>query len=158
MNSSSISTPISSSSHSLLKPNNNPLLGNFLASKLCYLLKGRVSLTTRALLSATKESVLKGFHERRALKIISGLQNFNRHSCFSCYCCRQVTHLQVCVSSVDPVAFVAAVEAGALIVEIGNYDSFYEQGGVCSPEQTLNLTKETKRILPSVTLSVTKPP
>uniref|UniRef100_A0A2C9UH54 Uncharacterized protein ycf23 n=1 Tax=Manihot esculenta TaxID=3983 RepID=A0A2C9UH54_MANES len=145
MNSSSISTPISSSSHSLLKPNNNPLLGNFLASKLCYLLKGRVSLTTRALLSATKESVLKGFHERRALKIISGLQNFNRH----------ITHLQVCVSSVDPVAFVAAVEAGALIVEIGNYDSFYEQGGVCSPEQTLNLTKETKRILPSVTLSAT---
>ncbi|KAG8637418.1 hypothetical protein MANES_15G119900v8 [Manihot esculenta] len=129
MNSSSISTPISSSSHSLLKPNNNPLLGNFLASKLCYLLKGRVSLTTRALLSATKESVLKGFHERRALKV-----------------CRILTDI------------VASVVTAADKVEIGNYDSFYEQGGVCSPEQTLNLTKETKRILPSVTLSVTKPP
>ncbi|KAJ0083085.1 hypothetical protein Patl1_10173 [Pistacia atlantica] len=42
-------------------------------------------------------------------------------------------------------------------VEIGNYDSFYEKGIVFSPEQILNLTKETKRILPSVTLSVTVP-
>ncbi|KAJ0017363.1 hypothetical protein Pint_10015 [Pistacia integerrima] len=42
-------------------------------------------------------------------------------------------------------------------VEIGNYDSFYEKGIVFSPEQILNLTMETKRILPSVTLSVTVP-
>lgn len=68
-----------------------------------------------------------------------------------------LTSLPVCVSSVDPEAFPAAVEAGALMVEIGNYDSFYEMGVVFTPEQILNLTKETKRILPSVTLSVTVP-
>ncbi|KAK4361312.1 hypothetical protein RND71_020264 [Anisodus tanguticus] len=43
------------------------------------------------------------------------------------------------------------------MVEIGNYDSFYEKGLVFSPEQILNLTKETKRLLPSVILSVTVP-
>ncbi|KAK3432797.1 hypothetical protein EUGRSUZ_D00307 [Eucalyptus grandis] len=68
-----------------------------------------------------------------------------------------LTSLPVCVSSVDPAAFVAAVEAGALMVEIGNYDSFYETGVVFSPDQILNLTKETRRILPSMPLSVTVP-
>lgn len=68
-----------------------------------------------------------------------------------------LTSLPVCVSSVDPAAFPAAVEAGALMVEIGNYDSFYEMGLTFSPEQILHLTKETRRILPSITLSVTVP-
>ncbi|KAJ9135887.1 hypothetical protein P3X46_033012 [Hevea brasiliensis] len=178
MNSFSIFTQISSSSLTLLKPNNNPLLGNFLASKPCSPLKRRASSTTRALLSASKESVLRDFHERRALKIISGLHNFNKENVASVVTAADkggathvdiacdpelvklassLTSLPVCVSSVDPEAFLAAVEAGALMVEIGNYDSFYDKGVVFFPEQILNLTKNTKRILPSVTLSVTVP-
>eukprot|EP00262_Sarcandra_glabra_P006036 TRINITY_DN1805_c0_g3_i1.p2 TRINITY_DN1805_c0_g3~~TRINITY_DN1805_c0_g3_i1.p2 ORF type:complete len:173 (-),score=37.66 TRINITY_DN1805_c0_g3_i1:78-596(-) len=43
------------------------------------------------------------------------------------------------------------------MVEIGNYDSFYEMGRIFTPEQILKLTKETKRILPFITLSVTVP-
>lgn len=43
------------------------------------------------------------------------------------------------------------------MVEIGNYDSFYEMGILFSPDQILKLTKETKRLLPSVPLSVTVP-
>ncbi|MBA0778753.1 hypothetical protein Gotri_006574 [Gossypium trilobum] len=43
------------------------------------------------------------------------------------------------------------------MVEIGNYDSFYEAGVIFSPEQILKLTKETRSNLPSVTLSVTVP-
>ncbi|KAK7813304.1 uncharacterized protein CFP56_005562 [Quercus suber] len=110
--------------------------------------------------------------------IISGLQNFNRDNVASVVTAAEkggathvdiacdpdlvklainLTSLPVCVSSVDPAAFQAAVEAGALMVEIGNYDSFYEMGLVFSPEQILNLAKETKSILPSVTLSVTVP-
>uniref|UniRef100_A0A7N2LQ87 Uncharacterized protein ycf23 n=1 Tax=Quercus lobata TaxID=97700 RepID=A0A7N2LQ87_QUELO len=65
---------------------------------------------------------------------------------------KDVSLLQVCVSSVDPPAFRAAVEAGALMVEIGNNDSFYEMGFFF--RAVLNLAKETKSILPSVTLSV----
>ncbi|MBA0627476.1 hypothetical protein Godav_004987 [Gossypium davidsonii] len=43
------------------------------------------------------------------------------------------------------------------MVEIGNYDSFYEAGVIFSPEQILKLTKETRRNYPSITLSVTVP-
>lgn len=62
----------SPSSISSLKPNHNynPLLGA--ASKPCLLtLKRKTSFTTRALLSSTKESVLKDFRERTALKVLS---------------------------------------------------------------------------------------
>ncbi|GAV91851.1 DUF561 domain-containing protein [Cephalotus follicularis] len=177
----SIFVPISTSSdslHTLLRPYHNPLFGNFAASKPCSTLKRRASVNTRALLSATKELVLKDFKERRALKIISGLLNFDRDNVASVVTAAGkggathvdiacdpelvqlaigITSLPVCVSSIDPAAFPAAVDAGALMVEIGNYDSFYEMGIAFSPEQILNLTKETKRILPSVTVSVTVP-
>ena len=33
--------------------------------------------------------------------------------------------LPICVSAVDPKLFLAALDAGASMVEIGNYDSFY---------------------------------
>ncbi|GFY88610.1 hypothetical protein Acr_06g0005500 [Actinidia rufa] len=159
--SSSISIPMTSASHiytTILKPNQNPLLfGQSPLPKRLSLANGRVSLTPiRASLSAAKESVLKDFHERRALK------GGATHVDIACdpelvKLATTLTSLPVCVSSVDPKAFPAAVEAGALMVEIGNYDSFYEMGILFSPEQILNLTKETKRILPLVTLSVTVP-
>ncbi|KAJ8762072.1 hypothetical protein K2173_006736 [Erythroxylum novogranatense] len=173
------STISSSSFYTLLEPNHKPFIGHFIATKpSCSPLKKRAPLTTRALLSTSKETVLKDFHESRALKIISGLQNFNRDSVASVVTAADkggathvdiacdpelvklaisLTSLPVCVSSVDPAAFPAAVEAGAMMVEIGNYDSFYDAGIVFSMEQIINLTKETKRIIPFVTLSVTVP-
>ncbi|KAJ8616683.1 hypothetical protein MRB53_036055 [Persea americana] len=143
--------------------------------------KASISLTTtRASLSSsnTKATVLKEFHNGRALKIISGLHNLNKENVASVVTAADqggathvdiacdpelvklavsLTSLPICVSSVDPEAFPVAVEAGAQMVEIGNYDSFYEMGRLFSPEQILELTKETRRILPSVTLSVTVP-
>ncbi|KAK4768350.1 hypothetical protein SAY87_003491 [Trapa incisa] len=136
------------------------------------------STTTRAILSTSRELVLKDFQERRALKIISGLQNLDRDNVASVVTAADkggathidiacdpelvklaisLTSLPVCVSSVDPTAFAAAVEAGALMVEIGNYDSFYESGIIFSPEQILSMTRDTKTILPSIPLSVTVP-
>ncbi|XP_044497536.1 uncharacterized protein ycf23-like [Mangifera indica] len=178
---SSTCIPLSPSSHSLLlKPFHNPLLGAFPSAKKHHSssLKKAHSFTTTARLSSTKDSVLKDFHQRKALKIISGLQNFDRDNVASVVTAADkggathvdiacdpelvklavsLTSLPVCVSSVDAAQFLAAVDAGALMVEIGNYDSFYEKGIVFSPEQVLNLAKETKRILPSMTLSVTVP-
>ncbi|XVF27354.1 hypothetical protein REPUB_Repub14bG0100300 [Reevesia pubescens] len=173
---SSICMPISPSSNTCLKHSLNPFLGNFLPSKPYAPLRRSACVpTTKALLSTTEEAVLKDFHERRALKIISGLQNFDRDNVASIVTAADkggathvdiacdpelvklaisLTSLPVCVSSVDPAAFSAAVEAGSLMVDIGNYDSFYETCVVFSPEQ---LTKETRSILPSVTLSVTVP-
>ncbi|KAI5671247.1 hypothetical protein M9H77_11611 [Catharanthus roseus] len=135
-------------------------------------------VTTKAVLSDSKDAVLKHFRLRKAFKVISGLQNFNTdnvalvvtaadkggatHVDIACdpdlvKLATGLTSLPVCVSSVDPAAFPAAVEAGALMVEIGNYDSFYEMGLTFCPAQILYLTKETRRILPSIVLSVTVP-
>ncbi|KAG6385270.1 hypothetical protein SASPL_154101 [Salvia splendens] len=173
--SSSIFTP---SAQTVLKKNQTPLLLHHINASP---LQNRVSCKGRrvkALLSTTKQKILKEFHQRRALKIITGLQNFDKdnvaavvtaadkggatHVDIACdlELVRLATHLTslpVCVSSVDPSAFPAAVEAGALMVEIGNYDSFYEMGVVFSPDEIVNMTKETKRLLPSTVLSVTVP-
>ncbi|KAL6848931.1 hypothetical protein ACP4OV_021514 [Aristida adscensionis] len=128
--------------------------------------------------AASKDSVLRAFRENRALKIISGLQNFDRSSVASVVtaadkggathidiaCDRDLvklaldlTTLPICVSSVDPAAFHSAVQAGAKMVEIGNYDSFYEMGIEFTSEQVLNLTRETRKMFPDITLSVTVP-
>uniref|UniRef100_A0A452ZX54 Uncharacterized protein ycf23 n=2 Tax=Aegilops tauschii subsp. strangulata TaxID=200361 RepID=A0A452ZX54_AEGTS len=128
--------------------------------------------------AATKDAVLRPFRENRALKIISGLQNFDRsnvasvvtaadkggatHVDIACdqdlvKLARELTNLPICVSSVDPSSFQSAVEAGAQMIEIGNYDSFYDAGIEFSSEQILNLTRETRKILPDITLSVTVP-
>ncbi|KAL6618772.1 hypothetical protein ACP70R_033911 [Stipagrostis hirtigluma subsp. patula] len=108
--------------------------------------------------SVTKDGVLRAFRENRALKIISGLQNFDRSSVASVVTAADkggATH--ICVSSVDPAAFHSAVQAGAKMVEIGNYDSFYEMGIEFTSEQILKLTRETRKMLPDITLSVTVP-
>ncbi|KAG6387095.1 hypothetical protein SASPL_152278 [Salvia splendens] len=158
--SSSIFTP---SAQTVLKKNQSPLLlllhinaSSPLQKRVSC--KGRRASSPTALLSTTKEIILKEFHQTRALKIISGLQNFDKdnvaavvtaadkggatHVDIACdvELVRLATHLTslpVCVSSVDPSAFPAAVEAGALMI--------------------INMTKETKRLLPSTVLSVTVP-
>ncbi|PHT53649.1 hypothetical protein CQW23_08111 [Capsicum baccatum] len=66
------------------------------------------------------------------MKAISSTVIVNIYQIKSSFIC-----LQVCVSSVDPALFSAVVETGALMI--------------------LNLTRETKRLLPSVILSVTVP-
>ncbi|CAM8927130.1 unnamed protein product [Rhodiola kirilowii] len=125
-----------------------------------------------------KEFVLRHYQQRKALKVIAGLHNFDKenvaavvtaadkggatHIDIACdselvKLATSLTSLPICVSSVDPSAFLAAVDAGAHMIEIGNYDSYYEMGITFSPEEILNLTKQTKRLLPYVTLSVTVP-
>ncbi|XP_075476222.1 uncharacterized protein ycf23-like isoform X1 [Primulina tabacum] len=177
---SSIFTPVSPIIKTCLRPNQNPLIliDTTYPKRVSCARATKYITQTKALLSTTKERVLKDFQQRRALKIISGLQNLDKYNVASVVIAADkggatlvdiacdpelvklatsLTSLPVCVSSVDPAAFPAAVEAGALMVEIGNYDSFYEMGLIFSPEQILSLTKETKKILPSVTLSVTVP-
>uniref|UniRef100_A0A7N0TKT0 Uncharacterized protein ycf23 n=1 Tax=Kalanchoe fedtschenkoi TaxID=63787 RepID=A0A7N0TKT0_KALFE len=131
-----------------------------------------------AALPNDKELVLRAFQQRRALKIIAGLHNFDKENVAAVVTAADkggathvdiacdselvklatcLTSLPICVSSVDPSTFAAAVHAGAQMLEIGNYDSFYDMGITFSPKEILNLTKQTRRLLPSVTLSVTVP-
>jgi len=116
---------------------------------------------------------------RRALKVIAGLNNFDSSSVarvaraaaaggadlIDVACdpalvalVREVAPgLPVCVSAVDPELFPAAVAAGATLVEIGNFDSFYPQGIVFGADEVLALTRRTRALLPEVVLSVTVP-
>jgi hypothetical protein len=118
------------------------------------------------------------FEQGRALKIISGLHNFDAENVLAVAKAaelggatfvdiaadpelvrqvRQAISLPICVSAVEPEQFVAAVEAGADLIEIGNFDSFYAQGRRFEAEEVLALTKATRALLPHITLSVTVP-
>ncbi len=116
--------------------------------------------------------------ERRLLKVIAGLANFDTASVeriaraggrggadvidIACdpelvKLAAEVSGLPICVSAVDPELFPAAVAAGAAMVEIGNYDAFYPLGRVFDAEEVLAITRRTRELLPEVVLSVTVP-
>lgn len=67
------------------------------------------------------------------------------------------TSLPVCVSAVEAEAFLAPVDAGADLIEIGNFDAFYAQGRRFEAPEVLDLTRRTRELLPTITLSVTVP-
>ncbi len=120
----------------------------------------------------------KAFDESRVLKVISGLNNFEANSVAATVkaadrggasfvdiaadpelvrLVRQLTTLPICVSAVEPDKFVSAIQAGADLIEIGNFDSFYAQGRRFEAEEVLALTQKTRSLLPNITLSVTVP-
>ena len=123
-------------------------------------------------------SLRQALTERRALKVIAGLTNFDAASVerisraaglggadlIDVACdpelvelAARVSGLPICVSAVDPELFTAAVAAGAALVEIGNYDAFYPLGRVFDAAEVLELTRRTRALLPEVVLSVTVP-
>ena len=117
--------------------------------------------------------------ERRTLKVIAGLMNFDAASVarvaraaggggadlIDVACDAELVKLAievsggvpVCVSSVEPEQFPAAVAAGAVMMEIGNFDAFYPQGRIFGADEVLALTHQTRALLPDVVLSVTVP-
>jgi len=116
--------------------------------------------------------------QRRAVKIISGLNNFNVDKVSAVVKAaqaggatfvdiaadraliqqvKQLIDLPVCVSAVEARLLADAVEAGADLVEIGNFDSFYAQGRRFEAPEVLALTQATRQLLPNTTLSVTVP-
>ncbi|MBD2042630.1 DUF561 domain-containing protein [Microcoleus sp. FACHB-672] len=126
----------------------------------------------------TIHSLQRAFDQGRALKIISGLTNFDAERVAATVraaelggatfvdiaadanlvrLARQLTSLPICVSAVEPAKFVPAVEAGADLIEIGNFDAFYAQGRRFEAAEVLQLTQETRSLLPHITLSVTVP-
>ena len=130
-------------------------------------------------LSSLPTALQAALAEQRALKVIAGLNNFDATSVarvaraaaaggadlidVACDAAlvrlvREVAPaLPICVSAVEPELFVEAVAAGADMVEIGNFDSFYPQGIVFGAEEVLELTRRTRALLPQVVLSVTVP-
>ena len=117
--------------------------------------------------------------QRSTLKVIAGLMNFDAASVervaraaghggadlIDVACDAELVKLAieaasgvpVCVSSVEPEQFPAAVSAGAVMVEIGNYDAFYPKGRIFGADEVLELTRRTRFLMPDVVLSVTVP-
>lgn len=123
-------------------------------------------------------SLQRAFSNRSVLKVISGLNNFDGVRVAAIVKAAEVggatfvdiaadadlvqlikslINLPVCVSAVEPEKFVAAVAAGADLIEIGNFDCFYAQGRRFEAEEVLALTHQTRALLPNITLSVTVP-
>ena len=126
----------------------------------------------------THSKLSQAFNQKNALKIISGLNNFDGGRVAAIVKAaeiggatfvdiaaeptlvkniRSLTNLPICVSAVKPELFVSAVEAGADLIEIGNFDSFYATGRRFEASEVLELTRETRALLPDITLSVTVP-
>ncbi len=112
------------------------------------------------------------------LKVIAGLNNFDASSVhrvalaadsggadlldIACdpaliSVARKSCNLPICVSAVDPYLFPAAISAGADMIEIGNFDSFYPEGRIFDAEEVLSLSRATRNLLPETVLSVTVP-
>lgn len=120
----------------------------------------------------------QAFDQGRALKIISGLTNFNEDRVAAVVraataggatfidiaadaslvgLAKSLSHLPICVSAVEAEAFLAPVAAGADLIEIGNFDAFYAQGRRFEASEVLALTRCTRSLLPHIPLSVTVP-
>ncbi|NET41894.1 DUF561 domain-containing protein [Okeania sp. SIO2B3] len=126
----------------------------------------------------TESRLQTALENGQALKIISGLTNFDTNRVAATVkaatlggatyvdiaadpnlvrMARSLTNLPICVSAIEPTKFLPAVEAGANLIEIGNYDPFYAQGICFEAEEVLGLTQQTRDLLPNITLSVTVP-
>ena len=131
-----------------------------------------------SLINLLPQTIKEELRKKILLKVISGLNNFEVKSVITIaqaaslggadlidIACKpelvesvlEISPLPVCVSAVEPQKFKAAVSVGASLIEIGNYDSFYSKGITFSSEKVLNLTKETRDLLPNIPLSVTVP-
>ncbi|EDX85832.1 conserved hypothetical protein [Synechococcus sp. PCC 7335] len=125
-----------------------------------------------------RNQLQQAFETAAALKIISGLTNLDHHNVANVVQAAQkggatfvdiaadtdlirlvrgLIDLPICVSSVEPQRFVAAVVAGADLIEIGNFDAFYAEGRRFEAAEVLALAKEARSLLPDVLLSVTVP-
>nr|YP_010952181.1 hypothetical protein Ycf23 [Gloiopeltis furcata]WMP13850.1 hypothetical protein Ycf23 [Gloiopeltis furcata] len=120
----------------------------------------------------------KKISEKRAVKIITGLNNFKINEIIkvakaaelggatyldiaadpvAVQIIKSITHLPVCVSSINPLDLHQCVLAGADMVEVGNFDCFYENNIFFSQYEVLKLTQEIQQLLNNVEICVTIP-
>lgn len=124
------------------------------------------------------ESFKRALSEKRAVKIISGIDNFDAESVKKVVMAasnsgasavdicanpdiiamaRDLTDIALFVSSVDPEELAHAVALGADAVELGNFDALYKKGVAFSASQVLNLAKRTKELIGDTFFCVTIP-
>src|SRR5574344_54630 len=110
----------------------------------------------------------KHLDEKRAVKVIAGIDNFNLENVKKVVNAANVAHasaidisadkeiieivknsteLPMCVSSIEPEKLAKAVEYGADAIEIGNYDALYKKGTRMNAHQILNIVEKTLNLI-----------
>jgi len=134
----------------------------------------------------SKYSLIMLFHQdlnealkkRKVVKVIAGLSNFNLNTIFLIakaaelgratyldiaanvnilYQVKQVCSLPICVSSIDIDELYSCFKAGADILEIGNFDIFYQKNIIINEQQLFNLARTLRYRAPSSCICVTIP-
>ena len=114
------------------------------------------------------ESFKRALQEKRAVKIIAGIDNFDTErvkkvvmaaSCAGASAvdicavpdiiamARQLTDLPIFVSSINPQELAHAVILGADAIELGNFDALYKKGQSFTAKDVLKLAQETKTLI-----------
>ena len=114
------------------------------------------------------ESFKQHLIEKRAVKVIAGIDNFDMENIKKVVssaevagasaidicadeqiisAVREMTNLPMFVSSVVPSELARAVELGADAIELGNFDALYKKGMSFSASEVMNLVKETLSLL-----------
>ena len=110
----------------------------------------------------------KDLEEKKAIKIIAGIANFDKESVKNvvtaaqvggasavdiCYdeeiisMVKEMTTLPIFVSSIVPSELANAVKLGADAIEVGNFDALYRKGQRVSAAEVLDIVNETLRLL-----------
>lgn len=114
------------------------------------------------------ESFKQHLIEKRAVKVIAGIDNFDMENIKKVVssaevagasavdicadenvimAVREMTNLPIFVSSVVPSELARAVELGADAIELGNFDALYKKGMSFSSHEVMSLVKETLSLL-----------
>ncbi len=114
------------------------------------------------------ESFKRALSEKRAVKIIAGIDNFDVESVKKVVksasnsgasaidicanpdiiaMARSMTELPLFVSSVEPQELAHAVALGADAVELGNFDALYKKGQTFTASQVLSLARRTRELV-----------
>ena len=107
-----------------------------------------------------KQKILNALKNKTFVKIISGIQNYNKKKSMDVAMAselggasaldicddpeiikplRALVQLPIFVSSIDPLNLVAAQSYGIDVLEIGNYEPFYNQGKLFTPKEILEI-------------------
>ncbi len=114
------------------------------------------------------ESFKEALNEKRAVKIIAGIDNFDAESVRKVVMsasnsganavdicadpdiiamARDITDIALFVSSINPQELAHAVALGADAVELGNFDALYKKGQTFTASQVLRLARETRELI-----------
>nr|QCI04768.1 hypothetical protein [Bornetia secundiflora] len=124
------------------------------------------------------QSLFHSFNSRQVVKVIAGLNNNNIYQILKLIkaielsnatyidiianpkivmILKAMTDLPICVSSINPIELYNCVLAGADIVELGNFDVFYDKEIKFSAKNILDLAIETRHLIPFKDICVTIP-